>query len=221
MTSGGANTAIGPQAPQNLTQGFYNVAIGNQAGINLNAPVNTGNIDIGNAGMSADAYTIRIGNETHSAFYAGGIYGVNLGGSPVSITSSGQLSSASSSRRYKEDIHDMSEASRGLMDLRPVTFRYKKAAEDGSKPLQYGLIAEEVAEVYPDLVVYNKDGQPDAVQYQMLPSMLLNEVQKQYQHARQQDETIQHQNELIGKLEARLAALDGLLSGKAAATAGR
>jgi len=104
---------------------------------------------------------------------------VGAGGSLVSITSSGQLSSPSSSRRYKEDILDMSEASRGLMDLRPVTFRYKKAAEDGSKPLQYGLIAEEVAEVYPDLVVYNKDGQPDAVQYQMLPAMLLNEVQRQ------------------------------------------
>src|SRR5208282_3170341 len=141
----------------------------------------------------------------------------------------------SSSRRYKEDIQDMGDASRGLTDLRPVTFRYKKAAEDGSKPLQYGLIAEEVAEVYPDLVVY-KDGQPDAVQYQMLPAMLLNEVQKQYQHAQQQDETIRRQQEQslqqqeqvfkqqeqIRSLEARLAALEGLLSGKGAtATAGR
>src|ERR1017187_10918324 len=82
-------------------------------------------------------------------------------------------------RRYKEDIQDMSDASSNLVRLRPVTFRYKKPYADGSKPLDYGLIAEEVAEVYPDLVVRGKDGQIETVQYQKLTPMLLNELQKQ------------------------------------------
>ena len=84
-------------------------------------------------------------------------------------------STASSSRRYKEDIQDMGDGSRGLMQLRPVTFRYKKAFADDSKPIQYGLIAEEVAEVYPDLVARSADGQIETVKYQVLDSMLLNE----------------------------------------------
>ena len=225
-TTGNDNTAIGNGALSVATNGGNNIAIGVDAAGVVSGGSN--NIHIGSLGASGDSGIIRIGGTaaidgyTQTSFFASGIYGVNLGGSAVSITSSGQLSSPSSSRRYKEDIQDMGETSRGLMDLRPVTFRYKKAAEDGSKPLQYGLIAEEVAEVYPDLVVY-KNGQPDAVQYQMLPSMLLNEVQKQHQHAQQQDETIQQQQEVIRKLESRLSALEALLSGKvsAAATAGR
>jgi trimeric autotransporter adhesin len=235
-TAGYNNTAIGELALFYNTTGCCNIAIGPNAG-NLVSGGNSGNIHIGSQGASGDSGAIRIG-DTQTMFFAAGIYGVSPSpsGVPVMINSSGQLGAPSSSRRYKEDIQDMSDASRGLMDLRPVTFRYKKAAEDGSKPLQYGLIAEEVAEVYPDLVVY-KGGQPDAVQYQMLPPMLLNEVQKQNQHARQQDETIRRQQEQvvqqqeqvlkqqeqIRSLEARLAALEGLLSGKvrAAATAGQ
>jgi hypothetical protein len=216
-TGGNDNTALGNGALSVATGGSNNIAIGVDAAGVVTGGAN--NIHIGNVGLAGDSGIIRIGIPgTQAAFVAGGIYGVAAGGSPVSITSTGQLSSASSSRRYKEDIEDMGNTSRGLMDLRPVTFRYKKAYEDGSKPLQYGLIAEEVAEVYPDLVVY-KNGQPDAVQYQNVNAMLLNEVQKQYQHAQQQDETIQHQNEVIGKLEARLAALEALSSGKASATA--
>jgi hypothetical protein len=201
-TTGTNNTASGALALGNNTTGSDNIAIGFLAG--ANNPVGSGfNIDIGSTGGASDSGAIRIG-DTQTSFIAAGIYGVNLGGSAVSITSSGQLSSPSSSRRYKEDIHDMSDASRSLMDLRPVTFRYRKAAEDGSKPLQYGLIAEEVAEVYPDLVVF-KNGQPDAVQYQMLPAMLLNEVQRQQAEIR--------------RLEDRLAKLEAILSSTPAAPA--
>jgi hypothetical protein len=116
------------------------------------------------------------------------------------------------------------------MRLRPVTFRYKQPFDDGTKPIQYGLIAEEVAEVYPDLVARSADGQIETVKYQVLDPMLLNEVQKQNQRAQRQDETIRQQRdqvsqqqEQIRKLEARLSALEGVLSGKAAsaATAGR
>jgi Chaperone of endosialidase len=86
-------------------------------------------------------------------------------GSAVLVDSNGQLGTVSSSRRYKEDIQDMEDASNGLLELRPVKFRYQQPYADGSKPLDYGLIAEEVAEVYPNLVVKNKDGQVETVQY--------------------------------------------------------
>ena len=118
----------------------------------------------------------------------------------------GQLGTSSSSRRYKEDIHDMGDASRGLLRLRPVTFRYRKAFDDGSKPIQYGLIAEEVAEVYPDLVAHSADGQIETVKYQLLDVMLLNEVQRQQaeiQALKQQNQDLRRRLE---RLEAAKSA---------------
>jgi hypothetical protein len=112
---------------------------------------------------------------------------------PVLIDSNGQLGTTSSSRRYKEEIQDMGEASNGLMRLRPVTFRYKKAFADRSMPTQYGLIAEEVAEVYPDLVARSADGQIETVKYQLLDPMLLNELQKENTTIAAQKEQIQAQ----------------------------
>ncbi len=97
-------------------------------------------------------------------------------------------------------IQDMASASSGLLRLRPVTFRYKRPYADGSKPIDYGLIAEEVAEVYPDLVVRNADGQIETVQYQKLTPMLLNELQKQ--------------NATIAALEERLARLEAALENR-------
>ena len=131
-----------------------------------------------------------------------GVGAATVSGPAVLVdTTTGQLGVASSSRRFKEDIQDMGEASSGLLRLRPVTFRYKQPFADGSKPIEYGLVAEEVAEVYPDLVARTADGQIETVKYQVLDSMLLNEVQKQSQQ-------IQIQSELIRSLEARLAALE-------------
>jgi len=204
-TSGGSNVAIGSSALTSVVSGGNNVAIGPSAGSAF-VTDESNNIDISNEGTVGDSNTIRIGNDTQFSFYAGGIYNkTSSGGVPVLINSSGQMGTMASSRRYKEDIQDMGDASRGLMDLRPVTFRYKKAAEDGSKPLQYGLIAEEVAEVYPDLVVYNKEGLPDAVQYQNVNAMLLNEVQRQKAEIR--------------RLEDRLAKLETALASISAASA--
>jgi len=111
------------------------------------------------------------------------------------------LGTVPSSRRYKEDINDMADASDGLMQLRPVTFRYRKPYEDGSKPIQYGLIAEEVAEVYPDLVARSADRQVESVRYQLLDLMLLNELQKQHV-------TIAAQKEQIHSLEERLTRIE-------------
>jgi ABC-type enterochelin transport system substrate-binding protein len=95
----------------------------------------------------------------------------------------------------------MAAASDGLMRLRPVTYRYKQPYADGSKPIDFGLIAEEVAEVYPDLVVKGADGQIQTVQYQKLTPMLLNEVQKEHRLLEQQQQTIEQQAETIQRQE--------------------
>jgi len=188
-TVGGGNTAVGASALPNNSTGNNNIAIGQDTASGVSGS-DSNNIHIGTIGASADASTIRIGGGTsgiadaavQSAFFAAGVRGVTTGlhnALSVVIDSNGQLGTISSSRRFKEDIDDMGDASRGLMRLRPVTFRYKKPFADGSKPIQYGLIAEEVAEVYPDLVAGSADGQIETVKYQVLPVMLLNEVQRQ------------------------------------------
>jgi len=198
---GEGNTAVGNFALRRDVHGSDNVAVGYTAGINISGD---NNIDIGNSGAGADSGVVRIGTSgTQTSFFVAGVNGVATGSSdavPVVIDSNGQLGTINSSQRFKEDIQDMGESSRGLMRLRPVTFRYRKAFDDGSKPLQYGLIAEQVAEVYPDLVVHSADGQVQTVKYQVLDSMLLNEVQ------RQQAE-IQLLQARLAKMEAALASM--------------
>jgi len=127
----------------------------------------------------------------------------------VVVDSNGQLGTVSSSRRFKQDIEDMGKVSEGLMRLRPVTFRYQKPFADGSKPLQYGLVAEEVEEVYPDLVTHSANGQVETVKYQVLDSMLLNEVQKQQGLIRQQQMEIDGLKEKLEKVEAALESISG------------
>ncbi len=203
--TGSGNTAIGDYAAFSVT-GNWNIAIGYNAGYSAGA--GNYNIDIGSQGSSTDNGVIRIGSAQTSAYIAG-ISGVTTSlnnAVPVLIDSNGNLGTISSSRRYKEDIQDMGEASHDLMRLRPVTFRYKKPFADGSKPVQYGLIAEEVAGVYPDLVAHSADGQIETVKYQVLDSMLLNEVQ------RQQSEILA-QKQLIQALQERLSRLEGALAG--------
>lgn len=150
---------------------------------------------------------------------AGGIFGVAGGGNTVLVTSSGQLVAPSSSRRYKEDIHDMNDASHPLLRLRPVTFRYRKPFNDGSKPVQYGLIAEEVNEVLPQLVVHSPDGQVESVQYHLLPVLLLNEVQRQQRELdrlRQETDTLRRESErdrtARAELESRLSRLERMMT---------
>lgn len=130
-TTGIGNTALGQQALASLTSGQGNLALGQSAGGNLT--VETNNMDLANPGVAGDTGVIRIGTASYqnSAFISG-IYTSNVSGTPVLVTSSGQLGIAASSRRYKEDIQDMAGASSGLLSLRPVTFRYKQAYADGS-----------------------------------------------------------------------------------------
>jgi hypothetical protein len=190
---------VGSGAGYGLT-GNNNIMVGFNAGSNLTADSN--NIEIGSTGVTGDSGVIRIGTSgSQGKAFITGIRGVTTGGSAVTVVidSNGQLGTVSSSRRFKEDIHDMGEASDGLMRLRPVTYRYRQAMADGSKPLEFGLIAEEVDEVYPELVARNRDGQIETVQYYKLDAMLLNELQKQRR-------TIEALESRLATLEAQTAA---------------
>jgi hypothetical protein len=202
-SSGFRNTAIGLHALENKSTGEYNIAIGWRAGVSSGNPSNS--IIIGNEGASGDTATIKIGTEgTHTRAFIAGITGQTTGVDDavgVMIDSNGQLGTVSSSRRYKEDIQTMPDLSTTLMRLRPVTFRYRRPYSHGTKPMQYGLIAEEVAEVLPHLAVFNDKGQPETVKYHELPSLLLAAFQRQQQ-------TIQAQAERIAALERRLAAIE-------------
>jgi hypothetical protein len=138
--------------------------------------------------VKAESGVIRIGTitgtiSTQSAAYIAGIYGIKTAtaGMAVVIDSSGQLGTVSSSIRFKEDIQPIAGASERLLQLRPVKFRYKKADASGEKPIQYGLIAEEVANVYPELVVRDATtGRIDGVRYDELAPMLVDVVQQQH-----------------------------------------
>jgi hypothetical protein len=175
---GNANTAFGRSALNNLKISFTSsgiVAVGYQAGTLFTSGIN--DIDIGSPGVDSESNTIRIGNGgTQTQTFIAGISGTAVQGADVVVDSNGQLGIVASSARFKRDIHSMGEASRRLMELRPVTFRYK---EDRSGELQYGLVAEEVARVYPELVTYGADGKVQTVRYSELSGMLLNELQRQ------------------------------------------
>jgi hypothetical protein len=208
-TTGNSNTAEGWATLFNNTTGNNNIALGHLAGSNLTTGSN--NIDIGHPGSAKDNEVIRIGT-IQKATYIAGINGITTsGGVAVYINSHGQLGTLTSSRRFKQDIEDMGEASEKLMRLRPVTFRYNDAAEKGPHALQYGLIAEEVARVYPDLVQYDKQGKPFTVYYHLLTPMLLNELQKEHRQVEAQKAEItvlkQTQASAIASLKSELAAL--------------
>jgi hypothetical protein len=210
-TTGNNNTGVGFNALYN-SAGSNNVGIGYQAGYFVSTGNN--NIHIGSQGTSNDNAVIRIGTPgTQTKFFAAGVAGATVSGVPVLVDSStGQLGIATSSRRFKENIYDMGDASRGLMRLRPVTFRYKQPFADGSKPIQYGLIAEEVNEVFPELVAHSADGSIETVKYQVLDSLLLNEVQRQDRVITTQTEQIRSQQEEIRSLNERIARLEAMMT---------
>jgi hypothetical protein len=174
------NTAIGDAALFQLQLGNNNIGIGQQAGFGLVA--GSFNTYIGANGQNLDNYTTRIGgNGPQYRTFLGGIRGNKTGianAVPVVIDSSGQLGTINSSRRFKEDIEALGPAGEAVLKLRPVQFRYTAPYADGSKPLQYGLIAEEVAEVLPELVSRSADGQIETVQYHLLPTLLLAQVRR-------------------------------------------
>src|SRR4029077_1835757 len=171
--TGSQNTAIGYKALFNLWAGNNNIALGYQAGYAVGGQnqQRDNNIEIGNAGDFFDNNTIRIGDVQTATFIAG-IRGASVPppGLPVVIDSNGQLGTASSSRRFKKEIEPMDKASEAILALKPVTFHYKS---DTTNRPEFGLIAEEVAEANPDLVVRDKDGEIYTVRYDAVNAMLL------------------------------------------------
>jgi type I site-specific restriction endonuclease len=127
------------------------------------------------------------------------------------VNANGQLGIQSSSQQFKEEIRDMGNVSSRLMMLRPVTFYYKPEFSQGPRTLQYGLIAEEVAKVYPELVQYSATGQPYAVRYHLTIPMLLNEIQKLDEKARSYEQEIAKQARQIAGLTSRLESLEKLM----------
>ena len=209
--TGDYNTASGYQALFQNTTGARNIGIGFQSGYYVTTGSN--NIEMSNLGRAADHGVIRIGTQGIQRFTAiAGISGVRVtGGVPVLVNAMGQLGVAPSSIRYKEDVHSMGSVSDRVLKLRPVTFRYKQPDEDGSKPEQYGLIAEEVAKVMPELVVYNVAGQPETVAYQTLTPLLLNELQRERQRSVHQERDLNRQLAAQAQqLKARDARVDSL-----------
>jgi len=178
-TTGNSNTASGYDALLNNTTGIGNIALGNFAGANLTTGDN--NIDIGNQGVAGEAGTIRIGVVgTQTATYIAGIMGKTVPRStPVFINANGQLGTVTSSARFKDEIKPMDKVSEALLSLRPVTFRYKPELDPTGIP-QFGLVAEEVEKVNPDLVVRDADGKPYTVRYEAVNAMLLNEFLKEH-----------------------------------------
>lgn len=184
--SGTGNTAIGSGSLIANTTGNSNIGVGINAGNALTSGSN--NISIGNTGVAAESNTIRIGTTgTQSSCFIAGISGNTLIGNAVNVASTGELGVILSSRKYKDDIKDMGTVSDDLMKLRPVTFKYKKPPYNTNP--ECGLIAEEVAQIYPNLVCY-KDNQPESVRYDVLPSMLLNEYQKLRKQYEQMNERL-------------------------------
>jgi hypothetical protein len=221
-TTGGDNTAVGRDALANNTTGSNNIALGVGAGVSLVAGDN--NIYIGNPG-GGESDTIRIGNSQTGTFIAG-ITGVPVTGTAVVVNIFGQLGVAPSSERYKDNIKPMGKVSDTLLALEPVAFRYKKEIDPAGTP-QFGLIAEDVEKVNPDLVVHDKQGRAYSVRYDQVNAMLLNEFLKEHrafveerrQVANQQDEIdalkaeLKDQRALISKISDRMEMKNAMLQG--------
>jgi hypothetical protein len=203
-TTGSNNTAIGFETLRLNRQGVNNTALGNNSlyncrgssntaiGISAGMNITRGNNDIciGNVGVATESNTIRIGNETHTNAFVAGISGVTVpGGIGVIIDSSGHLGTSTSSARYKENIQPMEKASEAILALKPVTFRYKHELDPDGIP-QFGLVAEEVEKVNPDLVARDEQGKPYSVRYEAVNAMLLNEFLKEHAKVQQQQEEI-------------------------------
>ena len=213
--TGSQNTAIGNSA-LSVNTGDNNTAVGSSA--LASNTTGSGNIGLGVLAGSAvtDATSVIAigadGENVSNSCYIGQIYSniqpqVGVDPDLVTISSSGRLGRANvSSRRYKHDIEPMDKASEAIYGLKPVSFRYNKQY-DATQTLAFGLIAEEVAEVNPDLVGRNREGQPESVRYEQINAMLLNEFLKEHRRVEQQDCKIQQQETMITELKSELKTL--------------
>jgi hypothetical protein len=209
-TTGFSNTAIGTRALL-LATGNYNVALGDSAGQSLSTGDN--NIDIGYKvlGVKGESNTIRIGNTDIIATYISGITGQTVvGGAAVFVDSSGKLGTMTASTRFSDQIKPMDKASEAILTLKPVTFRYKQEI-DPKRILQFGLIAEEVEKVDPDLVGRDEKGKVYSVRYDAVNAMLLNEFLKEHRTVLEQGAMIARQQKQIEALTAGLQKVSAQL----------
>ena len=201
-TAGNLNTAEGSEALAFNTTGSYNVAVGFNAGNKLTTGSNNVEIGANVLGVAGEANTIRIGKSgTQQKTFVAGIFGKTVAsGAGVIVNSSGQLGTVQSSARFKQDIKPMDKASEALLKLKPVTFRYKEELDPDKIP-QFGLIAEEVENVSPDLVVRDEDGKVTTVRYEAVNAMLLNEFLKEHGRAIAERRNVEEQARTIQELK--------------------
>ncbi len=203
-TGGNFNTAVGHNVLSNNKTGASNIVLGFQAGLNLKN--GSDNIYIANAGgTSSESATIRIGTtDVQTATFIAGINGVTVpNGVGVIVGIDGKLGTVVSSERYKDSIKPMDQASEAILSLQPVTFRYKHELDPEGIP-QFGLVAEQVEKVNPDLVARDAQGKPYTVRYEAVNAMLLNEFLKQHRKVQEQEATIAKQQKQIEALGAGL-----------------
>jgi trimeric autotransporter adhesin len=215
-TTGASNIAIGVGALFGNTQGIFNTALGNAS--LANNTTGNGNIALGTFAGSAVTIADSViaigaaGEDVDNSCYIGQIYSniqPQVGTDPdlVTINSNGRLGRANvSSRRYKHDIQPMHKASEAIYELKPVSFRYHKEY-DQTQTIAFGLIAEEVVEVNPDLVGRNREGQPESVRYEQVNAMLLNEFLKEHKKVEEQNRKLENQDARIKQQDITIAQL--------------
>ena len=209
--NGSRNTAIGWNALAISFEGTENIALGHSAGRNLSQS-DSYNIDIGNNGFGGESRVVRIGDADQVRTFIAGVFGSTAaGGLAVHVNAAGQLGTAPSSERFKDDIKPMGKASEAIFALKPVTFRYKKEL-DPKCTQQFGLVAEEVEKVNGDLVVCDSDGKPYTVRYDAVNAMLLNEFLKEHRRVTALDSGVaqptarlKEEDSKIQKVNAQLA----------------
>jgi hypothetical protein len=207
-TIGTQNTANGAQALFGNITGSNNTALGEEAGSNLTTGDN--NIDIGYNvfGVAGESNTIRIGNADITDTYIRGISGQTAsGGAAVFVNSNGKLGTMTSSARFKDEIKPMGRVSEAILALRPVSFRYKREIDPQGIP-EFGLVAEEVEKVNPDLIIRDPEGKAYTVRYEQINAMLLNEFLKEHRKVEELKKdfqaTVAQQQKEIQALTAQL-----------------
>jgi hypothetical protein len=198
--TGAGNVAVGQNALESNVGGSNNIAIGEMSGSDT---VGSNNIDIGSEGGANDNGIVRIGTPgTQTTVFVAGIESTKVTGNAVYVTASGKLGVLASAERYKTAIESMGSNTDKLQRLRPVTFHLKN---EPNGAVQYGLIAEEVNKVYPELVIHDQAGAIQGVRYDELAPMLLNEVQKQQAQMRDMKQQVAELKNLNESIQSALA----------------
>jgi hypothetical protein len=226
-STGFGNTGIGLSSLWSHTTGHWNIALGYAAGQNLT--IGDNNLDLSAPGVAGESNIIRIGNvvpftdvhggmhAAHTGAFIAGVSGQTAaGGVAVYINSDGKLGTLTSSARFKDQIKPMDQASEAVLALKPVTFRYKHEIDPEGIP-QFGLVAEDVEKVNPDLVVRDEKGRPYSVRYEQVNAMLLNEFLKEHREVQEQKATIAQLKSSVESQEAANARqkkhIEGLTAG--------